>query len=166
MKGGDARSRAATSSGVTAALARHAHGIRRRHAMRGAALLDVMFTLTALMAGAQGFAHWQAAGGMSSAELAATPKVVMMAMPGLAGRDATPIAQRRWLASGGMSVATDASAARDSGDAWAAWDERDAWDAPDVSRPSLSSLSLPTDAPITTAFVATNGSLVGGRQPS
>ncbi|WP_150627647.1 hypothetical protein [Pandoraea captiosa] len=40
-----------------------------------------MFTLTALMAGAQGFAHWQAAGGMSSAALMARPQAMTMAMP-------------------------------------------------------------------------------------
>ncbi|WP_150721331.1 hypothetical protein [Pandoraea capi] len=54
---------------------------RSRRLARGAALLDVMFTLTVLMAGAQGFAHWQTAGGMSSQALVTSPKVVAMAMP-------------------------------------------------------------------------------------
>jgi len=49
--------------------------------MRGAALLDVLFTMTALVAGAQGFAHWQAAGGMSSATVGVAHKVVTTALP-------------------------------------------------------------------------------------
>lgn len=61
--------------------ARRVPALLCRRFVRGAALLDVMFTLTALMAGAQGFAHWQTAGSMTSAELAATPSALMMAMP-------------------------------------------------------------------------------------
>jgi hypothetical protein len=38
-----------------------------------------MFTLAALMAGAQGFSQWQAAGGMSSADLASSTKAVATA---------------------------------------------------------------------------------------
>lgn len=84
--------RAALLSGDAAAYARQGADARCSRSTRGAALLDVMFTLTTLMAGAQGFAHWQAAGGMTSTELTASPKVV--AMPSLAlddtrqGRDA------------------------------------------------------------------------------
>lgn len=62
--------------------------VRRKTRARGAALLDVMFTLLALTAGAQGFARWQAAGGMSSAELASLPKAVAMAAPAQSGDDA------------------------------------------------------------------------------
>ncbi len=55
------------------------HGVRGKTRVRGAALLDVMFTLAALMAGAQGFSQWQAAGAMSSAELASSTKAVATA---------------------------------------------------------------------------------------
>lgn len=54
---------------------------------RGGAMLDVMFTLAALMAGAQGFAHWQAAGAMTSAELARSKTNVALALPAQAGND-------------------------------------------------------------------------------
>lgn len=55
--------------------------VRCRRAMRGAALLDVLFTMTALVAGAQGFAHWQAAGSVSSTAGGAAHKVVTAALP-------------------------------------------------------------------------------------
>ncbi|WP_139133222.1 hypothetical protein [Pandoraea sp. ISTKB] len=75
------RSRALAASENASRALHRAQPTRRRRAVRGAALLDVMFTLTVLMAGAQGFAHWQAAGGMSSQALVTSPKVVAMAMP-------------------------------------------------------------------------------------
>jgi hypothetical protein len=56
-------------------------GVRRKTLARGATLLDVMFAVMALAAGAQGFARWQAAGGVTSAELATIPNVTMLAMP-------------------------------------------------------------------------------------
>lgn len=55
--------------------------VRCRRVMRGAALLDVLFTMTALVAGAQGFAHWQAAGGVSSATGVVAHNVVTTALP-------------------------------------------------------------------------------------
>ncbi|WP_174978628.1 hypothetical protein [Pandoraea terrigena] len=55
-----------------------------------------MFAMLALTAGAQGFARWQAAGGMASAELASIPNVAVMAMPA------------RWPALARASVASDA----------------------------------------------------------
>ncbi|VVE79990.1 hypothetical protein [Pandoraea sputorum] len=55
--------------------------VRCRRVMRGAALLDVLFTMTALVAGAQGFAHWQAAGGVSSATGGVAHNVVTTALP-------------------------------------------------------------------------------------
>lgn len=76
-------------------------GVRRRALARGATLLDVMFAVLALTAGAQGFARWQAAGGMSSAELASTPSVTMMALPARgAAMSRTPAAGDAWLALG------------------------------------------------------------------
>lgn len=59
----------------------HSPHVCCRRAMRGAALLDVLFTMTALVAGAQGFAHWQAAGGVSSASGAVAQNVVTTALP-------------------------------------------------------------------------------------
>ncbi|VVE08760.1 hypothetical protein PCE31106_02507 [Pandoraea cepalis] len=76
-------------------------GVRRRALARGATLLDVMFAVLALTAGAQGFARWQAAGGMSSAELASTPNVTMMALPARgAALSRPPAAGDAWLALG------------------------------------------------------------------
>ncbi|WP_449412436.1 hypothetical protein [Pandoraea soli] len=73
-------------------------GVRRRVLARGATLLDVMFAVLALTAGAQGFARWQAAGGMSSAELASTPSVTMMALPARgAAQSRAPAAGDAWL---------------------------------------------------------------------
>lgn len=62
-------------------------GGRCKTRFRGGAMLDVMFTLAALMAGAQGFAHWQAAGAMTSAELAPSKTNVALALPAQAGND-------------------------------------------------------------------------------
>ncbi|WP_174991018.1 hypothetical protein [Pandoraea anapnoica] len=59
----------------------HSPHVRCCRVMRGAALLDVLFTMTALVAGAQGFAHWQAAGGVSSATGTAAHSVVTTALP-------------------------------------------------------------------------------------
>lgn len=76
-------------------------GVRRRVLARGATLLDVMFAVLALTAGAQGFARWQAAGGMSSAELASTPSVTMMALPARgAAQSRAPAAGDAWLVLG------------------------------------------------------------------
>ncbi|WP_353192956.1 hypothetical protein [Pandoraea pnomenusa] len=70
--------------------------MRRRSSVRGAALLDVMFTLAALTIGAQGFARWQAAGGMTSAELAASPVVAAMTLAAPpAGDRSLPVERRR-----------------------------------------------------------------------
>ncbi|WP_150622921.1 hypothetical protein [Pandoraea horticolens] len=62
-------------------------GGRCKTRFRGGAMLDVMFTLAALMAGAQGFAHWQAAGAMTSVELAPSKTNVALALPAQAGND-------------------------------------------------------------------------------
>ncbi|MCI3205607.1 MULTISPECIES: hypothetical protein [Pandoraea] len=80
VKRGERSRASAASESVTRAVHR-ARPTHRRRSVRGAALLEVMFTLTTLMAGAQGFAHWQTAGGMSPQALVISPKVVAMAMP-------------------------------------------------------------------------------------
>ncbi|MFJ2993901.1 hypothetical protein [Pandoraea sp. NPDC087047] len=90
-----ASTRPSTQRGDVPTCERQVHGARCRRSVRGAALLDVMFTLTALMAGAQGFAHWQAVGGMTSTELAATPRIVSMAMPSTDSGDAPQIRHPR-----------------------------------------------------------------------
>ena len=56
-------------------------GRRCRGSMRGAAMLDAVFTLAALMAGAQGLAQWQAASGATPAAVAASSGMVAMAFP-------------------------------------------------------------------------------------
>ncbi|WP_150667948.1 hypothetical protein [Pandoraea anhela] len=104
----DARLRASTAAGKSPASVRCAARVHRLRVMRGAALLDVMFTLTALMAGAQGFAHWQAAGGMSSAELVTSQKAIAMAMPSPACDDRACVEHRRLPASGAVLAASPA----------------------------------------------------------
>ncbi|VVE03488.1 hypothetical protein PMO31116_02239 [Pandoraea morbifera] len=49
--------------------------------MRGSAMLDAVFTLAALMAGAQGFMQWQSASGATPAAVAASSGMVAMAFP-------------------------------------------------------------------------------------
>lgn len=74
-----------------AAAGRPGSGVSCKTRARGAALLDVMFTLVVLMAGMQGFSRWQAAGGMPSAELASPTRAVStvaMALPAQIGSDA------------------------------------------------------------------------------
>ncbi|WP_150600794.1 hypothetical protein [Pandoraea fibrosis] len=75
-------------AGETTAEATSIGARRGKPRCRGAALLDVMFTLAALMAGMQGFAQWQAAGGTTSAALGSATKAVAMASPVQAGGNA------------------------------------------------------------------------------
>lgn len=75
-------------AGETTAEATSIGARRGKPRCRGAALLDVMFTLVALMAGMQGFVQWQAAGGTPSTVLGSATNAAAMVLPAQAGGNA------------------------------------------------------------------------------